>query len=702
MGKVGAFAGTFMAIGFAGLAQAIPTNTAITGSLSKSENTCVSPITLFTSSPPESCSYSGGEDVFVSVGLGQFKSWLGPLDSGGFYATGTGPDPLTTGGSVPADGKVNLPITGTVTIEDNNTPGNGGDDSISGTLVIGAGERAVSTSDGNALESFSSVTHTIPVRVVDSAALNAQGGYDYVIGSDGFPLLLHSAYGDDYPSESASIASGSTIPPDFNAWDQANGGNIPVVNMPFPAGPPPLSQGPYTVEVVTYAPANSTFGPGPNIGVATTAVIAGYLCVAGDGAGPIDDCSTDPDLGSPGTWGMAGAEFDNLIIKLSTDANNKVVSADAFYALEYKIPSLFPQGPGVEKPGSYIGGTLNFTGNAEAADDSATTPQDTAVDIDILANDFNFTDPVTVSLPGLGASANGGTVAINGSNPGPQSGIDVTYTPPAGYTGQDTFDYTVDEGGGADSATVTINVTGGGGGNIFPIAPNAGVNTGEGQTIDIVVNVLPGVSLGNTPVTISVVSGPSSGTATVFGQTITYTPTGFPPSDSFDYTIADADGDSDTGTISVAIGPPLKPTAVNDDVLMQQDGSASIDVTVNDIPGSGDIENHTVTITAEPVSGTATIEADNTVTYVPDTGVSGTQTFAYTLTDENADISAAAIVTITVQKIPIDARLPSDNSSATGPFSLLFLAAIGWLRRRTLMIRPTSGTLCGGMSVTET
>ena len=537
MGKVGAFAGTFMAIGFVGLAQAIPTDTAITGSLSKSENTCVSPITLFTSNPPQSCSYSGGEDVAIAVGTGQFKIWMGPLDSGGFYATGTGPNPLTTGGSMPADGKANLPITGTVTIEDNNTPGDGGDDSISGTLVIGAGERAVSTSDGNALESFSSVTHNIPVKVVDSAAVNALGGYDYVIGSAGFPLLLHSAYGDDYPTESASIASGSLSPPDFNAWDEANGGNVPVVNFPFPLPPPPVSEGPYTMEIVTYAPANGNVGP--NFGVATTAVVADHVCVAGDGAGnPIDDCSTDPDLGSPGTWVLAGAEFDNLIIKLSTDANNKVVAADAFYTLEYKIPSL---NANLGKPASYIGGTVNFTGNAEAADDSATTPQDSAVDIDILANDFNFDDPVTVSLPGLGASVNGGTVTINGVNPGPQSGIDVTYTPPAGFTGQDTFDYTVDDGTGADSATVTINVTGGGGGNIFPIAPNVGVNTGEGQATDIVVNTLPGVSLGNTPVTISVVSGPSSGTATVFGQTITYTPMGVPPllkfpaADAFDY-----------------------------------------------------------------------------------------------------------------------------------------------------------------------
>jgi hypothetical protein len=350
------FAVYFLASG----AQAVPTDTDITGELSKAENTCVSPIAIFTSNPPQLCSYSGGEDVAIAVGLGQFKRWMGPLDSGGFYATGEGPDPLITEGSAPGDGKVNLPITGTITIEDNNTPGagNGGDDSISGTLVIGAGERSVLTSDGTAIESFDSITHVIPVRVVDFATDNALGGYDYVIGTAGFPLLLQSGLGmDDYPSEVASEASGSSSPPDFNTWDQANGGNVPVVNMPFPAGPPPTSQGPYTVEVVTYAPANGNVGP--NVGVATIAVIVNHVCVSGDGAGnPIPDCDPNPDVGSPTTWVHTGAEFDNLIIRLSTDANNNVVSADAFYAIEYKILSLFANGR--TKPGSYIGGTLSL------------------------------------------------------------------------------------------------------------------------------------------------------------------------------------------------------------------------------------------------------------------------------------------------------------------------------------------------------
>ncbi|MBT8442626.1 MAG: hypothetical protein KJO76_09600 [Gammaproteobacteria bacterium] len=623
----------------------------------------MSPIALFTD---RLCSYSGGEETLVAAGSGSNRTWLGPLDSGGFYATGTGPNPLLTDGAMPADGKVNLSISGSITIEDSNTqgPGNGGDDLVSGTLIIAAGERSANTSDGTALESFISVTHTIPATVVSSASDNATGGFDYVIGSEGFPLLLSSAL-DDYPSEMASDTGASEI----NVWDQANGGNIPVVNPP-PSGPPPEAQGPYTVEIVSYSPGSAVGGNvEPNIGVATTAAVDGLTCEDGDGAGnSTGDCAT-----STATWSVSGAEFDNLILRISTNSDGKVISANAFYTLEYAIFGFVD---------SFIGGTLEFAGVPEAIDDDASTSSDMAVDIDVLGNDFQFSDPVTVSLPGMGVSSFGGTVTVNGANPGAQGAIDITYTPPAGFSGVDTFDYTVADISATDSATVTVTVTGGGPGNIFPIAPDVGVNTGESESIDIIVNALPGVSLGNTPVTIAIVSDPSSGTTSLFGQVITYTPVGYPSSDAFDYEITDADGDSATGTISVSIGPPLVPTANPDSRRMLQDSSIDISVIENDVPGSGAVEEHSVSITSEPISGTATVNADNTVTFLPDPGVSGVSTFSYQLTDANMDVSAPALVTIEVEALPVDARLPVDNSSAISPWSLLALAALMWLRTR--------------------
>lgn len=693
MRKIGAVIGAITAIGLSGPAHSVPTVTNVTGALSKAENTCVSPIEFFSFSEFQLCSYSGGVTLQQLAGSGMFRNWMGPVDSGGYYASGTLVDPGTTGGfsgSTPGDGKVNLVITGSITVEDGNTAGDGSDDSISGTLIFGPGERGASSSDGNVVERFTSVTHTLPTTVVSSAVSNSMGGYDYVIGSQGYPLLfssgevITSAVGP-YPSEVASIATNNPSPPDFNAWDVNNGGNVTV--LPFG------STVPHSPEIVSYAPGSANGGNvEPNIGMATTAVVVGLTCEDGDAdadpgtngdGNPIADCNPDPAIGAGSSWSVSGAEFDNLILRLSTDANNKLVSADAFYTLEYKIASL---NLNAGKPGSFVGGTLSVSGDPEAADDAQTTPQNVDVDISILANDFGFSDPVAVTLPGGGASTNGGTVLINGVNPGAQAGISVNYDPPVGFSGPDTFDYTVADGVNSDTATVSITVTGGGGGgDIFPVAPNAGISSGEGASVDINIGALPGVSLGNMPVTVTVVSGPASGTATVFGQIVTYTPTGFPSADAFDYTIEDVDGDTSTGTISIAIGPPLVPTAVNDADTVKQDGFVNIPVKANDSAGSGSIDVHTVTITTDPVSGTAVVEPDNTVTYTPDPGVSGIHTFQYTLTDANQDESAAATVTVTVEKTGVAVSLPPGGSSAIGPWGLGFLVIIVWLRRHRSM-----------------
>ena len=87
-----------------------------------------------------------------------------------------------------------------------------------------------------------------------------------------------------------------------------------------------------------------------------------------------------------------------------------------------------------------------------ANDDSAGTPEDTAVTIDVLANDTDEDagDPPLMSVAFVTQGANG-TVTNNGT--------DVTYTPAADFNGVDSFTYTASDGnGGFDSATVTITV----------------------------------------------------------------------------------------------------------------------------------------------------------------------------------------------------------------------------------------------------
>jgi hypothetical protein len=85
-----------------------------------------------------------------------------------------------------------------------------------------------------------------------------------------------------------------------------------------------------------------------------------------------------------------------------------------------------------------------------AVDDSAGTQQDTPIDITVLEND---SDPD-------GDTLNVSAVTQGGSGSVTNHGAYVTYQPGAGFTGIDSFGYTVDDGNlGADTATVTVNVT---------------------------------------------------------------------------------------------------------------------------------------------------------------------------------------------------------------------------------------------------
>ncbi|MBC8371741.1 MAG: cadherin-like domain-containing protein, partial [Planctomycetes bacterium] len=87
-----------------------------------------------------------------------------------------------------------------------------------------------------------------------------------------------------------------------------------------------------------------------------------------------------------------------------------------------------------------------------ASDDTISTPSNTSVLIDVLAND---TDPDgdTISLVSLTAPTNGSAVIVNGQ---------IEYTPPASYIGADTFTYTIEDSFAAQAtATVYMDVVSG-------------------------------------------------------------------------------------------------------------------------------------------------------------------------------------------------------------------------------------------------
>ncbi|WP_203653028.1 CshA/CshB family fibrillar adhesin-related protein [Demequina activiva] len=333
----------------------------------------------------------------------------------------------------------------------------------------------------------------------------------------------------------------------------------------------------------------------------------------------------------------AGSSLDVMSVTQPTDG---VVTINGDGTVEYA-------------PHAGFSGTDTFTYTVEAADgqeatatvtvtvtpvatgDAASTPVNTAVDIDVVDNDLGTTLAVVdASDPARGEV----TVNVDGT---------VTYTPDTDFSGTDTFTYTVEDAEGQQTtATVTVTVT--------PLA----VDDAETTTADtaVVVDVLAN-DLGDVAAVLSITQ-PSNGAAVIdLDDTVLYTPSGsFSGTDTFTYTLVDAEGQESVATVTITVTP-----VVTDDAATTPAGTAvDVDVRANDAGTSLDV----VSVT-QPTVGAVTINADGTVEYVPDAGFSGTDTFTYTVRDDEGQ-QATATVTVTVTPVAADDAASTPVNTAVG------------------------------------
>ena len=84
----------------------------------------------------------------------------------------------------------------------------------------------------------------------------------------------------------------------------------------------------------------------------------------------------------------------------------------------------------------------------EATDDSVNTGFETAIKVDVLANDMDINGDELIVIE---ASTNNGNVVINADNT-------LTFTPASGFTGPAQVQYTVSDGALSASALLTVNV----------------------------------------------------------------------------------------------------------------------------------------------------------------------------------------------------------------------------------------------------
>jgi len=321
-----------------------------------------------------------------------------------------------------------------------------------------------------------------------------------------------------------------------------------------------------------------------------------------------------------------------------------------------------------------------------AAAKSVTTAYNTAASID-LSGSITGTSITVVTI---GSAPAHGTVSVSGET--------VTYTPSSTYYGgSDSFTYTATNPSGTSApATVTITV----GAPVIPTATAKSVSTpyNTAASIDLSSSIT-GVDI----TAVAIGTGPTHGTVSVSGETVTYTPssTYYGGSDSFTYIAANPGGTSSPATVTVMVGAPVAPTAAAKSISTAYDTAASIDLS-GSITG---VDITAVTIGTAPTHGAVSVSGE-TVTYTPSsTYYGGSDSFSYTATNPGGT-SSAATVTITVgapaaPTVATKSVATAFNTAAsidlTGSITGVDITAV------TIGTAPTHGTLSvSGEMVTYT
>jgi hypothetical protein len=291
-----------------------------------------------------------------------------------------------------------------------------------------------------------------------------------------------------------------------------------------------------------------------------------------------------------------------------------------------------------------------------AVDDYTAIPEDTPVTINVVVNDFDVDGNLDASSATVVSGPSHGTLVNNGDGT-------FTYAPDPDFNGNDSFVYKIcDEDGLCAEATANITVTPV---NDPPVAVDDNVSTPEDDPVDFNVAANDSDVDGNLDVS-SVISvyGPFHGTLFDEGNgKFIYTPDpDFYGADSFVYRICDTGQDNDattdgddlcvTATVNITVTPVNDPPVANDNSATVDEGAyVVINVTSNDTDVDGFIVLSTLTITTQPANGTVSINTvTGEITYTPNVGFSGNDTFVYQVCDD-AGLCDTAMVNVTVRDV---------------------------------------------------
>ncbi|HEY5574340.1 MAG TPA: Ig-like domain-containing protein, partial [Anaerolineales bacterium] len=296
-----------------------------------------------------------------------------------------------------------------------------------------------------------------------------------------------------------------------------------------------------------------------------------------------------------------------------------------------------------------------------AMDDQAETLEETPVTIEVLANDTDLETGI-VSLESFSnPSQQGGSIARD-ENGTPFLSTDdrLIYTPPANFSGIDTFTYTISDGTAQDSAIVTVTVQ--------PVNdPPTAASDSYTATQNVVLDVpaWSGVLVNDSDPDGDQLSAVLE-SSTINGGLILdadgsfiYTPNpGFVGQDIFTYHASDGQLPSNSTTVTIQVqGNNAAPVANGDSYSVQVNGTLTLSapgVLNNDTDADGDLLS--AILDDQTDNGSLLLNANGSFTYTPQAGFSGEDKFAYRASDGELESNQAEVV---INVSPSDTQQPS-------------------------------------------
>ncbi len=454
--------------------------------------------------------------------------------------------------------------------------------------------------------------------------LNANGSFSYTptagfTGSDSFKYVAVDAQGSSAPA-TVTLTVGSTIPtlrPD--SYGVATGQTL-------------------TVNAAAGVLANDTDPNGQTL-------IAAVATGAGPQHGSLSLNANGSFTYTP-TAGFAGTDTFNYI------AHDSVASGPPT-AVTITVGAALPN----STPDTY----------SVTAGQTLSAPQATGV----LAND---TDPNGLTLTAALAPGGGvlhGVLSLNANGA-------FTYTPTAGFVGQDHFTYIASDGVASGALTlVTLNVAGG-----APTGQPDSYSGAAGQSLTV--SAASGVLANDTDpngltltAALAAGGGPAHGSLTLNANgAFTYTPNaGFAGADSFTYIASDSAASSAPTTVSLTISSS-PPTSVSDSYSAAANQTltvtAATGVLANDTDPNGLPLTAALAAGGGPTHGALTLNANGSFTYTPTAGYTGPDSFKYIASDSLRSGPATTVSLTVASNTPVTRA----DSYSDGAGQTLTVAAV--------------------------